>query len=198
MIDFKGNAKQKSDDDILEVAIDLGVPYAAFRAVIEIEAAGNGFDQAGRPKALFERHIFFRQLRDKPDLQAQAVEAKLAYAVWRTLPYPKGSDAVYEEITRACDIDQTAALMSTSWGLGQIMGSNYKLAGCDSVQTMVAEAAESELNQLFQMAHFIKSAGLRDELERLDWAGFARGYNGPGYAANKYDTKLAAKYEMFA
>jgi hypothetical protein len=28
-----------------------------------------------------------------------------------------------------------------------------------------------------------------------DWAKFARGYNGPGYAQNAYDVKLAQAYE---
>jgi hypothetical protein len=34
---------------------------------------------------------------------------------------------------------------------------------------------------------------LRDK----DWAGFARRYNGPAYAENKYDEKLSAAYEKF-
>jgi hypothetical protein len=63
---------------------------------------------------------------------------------------------------------------------------------------MVRQACESEANQLRQMASFIRSAGLQDELQKKDWAKFARGYNGPGYAKNAYDTKLAAAYKKFS
>jgi hypothetical protein len=63
---------------------------------------------------------------------------------------------------------------------------------------MVEEAMTSEANQLRHMANFIKSAGLLDELQAKNWAGFARGYNGPGYAKNAYDVKLADAYNKFA
>jgi len=35
---------------------------------------------------------------------------------------------------------------------------------------------------------------LADELIRHDWAGFARGYNGPAFRQNRYDEKLSAAY----
>jgi hypothetical protein len=63
---------------------------------------------------------------------------------------------------------------------------------------MVMEACESEAGQLRQMAAFIKAAGLQDELAAKNWAGFAKGYNGPQYAQNQYDQKLAAAYAKFA
>ena len=197
-MNFKGSAKKVTEDDINQIAVGLDVEPAAFRAVIAVEAAGSGFDRAGRPKALFERHHFHKHLKDTPARLAHAVSAGLAYPKWGEKPYPKGSDAVYAEIERACAIDEEAALLSTSWGLGQIMGSNFKMAGCASVKDMVVLACESEADQLRQMASFIRSAGLQDELKNKDWAKFARGYNGPGYAKNAYDTKLAAAYKKFA
>ena len=130
MRSFNGAARKVTLDEIVALAKSLNVEPAAFRAVIAVEAAGSGFDQRGRPKALFERHYFFKQLAKKPELQARAVEEGLAYVAWGMKPYPKGSDAVYAEIERACAIDDEAALLSTSWGLGQIMGANFKMAGC--------------------------------------------------------------------
>jgi hypothetical protein len=197
--DFLGDAIPVSDSDIDTIAEEIGVPPAALRAVITVEAAGKGFDKINRPKALFERHHFFKHLsQKKPELLQGAVDAELAYPKWGMKPYPKGSDAVYDEIVLACAIDETCALLSTSWGMGQIMGSNYKMVGCDSVQGMVEEARSGEAGQLRQMAAFIKSAGLADELSNLNWAAFARGYNGPGYAQNKYDEKLEEAYNKFA
>jgi len=197
-MNFKGEAIAMRADDIPATANDLGLESATLRAVLTVETGGFGFDKAGRPKALFERHYFYKLLKDKPDELQRAVEAGVAYPKWGEKPYPKGSDAVYAEIDTACEINLDCALRSVSWGLGQIMGNNYKLAGCSSAQEMVEQAMESEVNQLKHMANFIKSANLLDELQRKDWAGFAKGYNGPQYAVNKYDEKLAAAYDKYA
>jgi len=194
---FKGAALPMQPEDVATVAAEIGVEEAALRAVLAVESAGSGFDKAGRPKALFERHHFFKHLKAKPVELDQAVAMGLAYPKWGEKPYPKGSDAVYAEIAAAYDIDADAALLSTSWGLGQVMGSNFKMVGCDSVAKMLAQAMDGEIHQLRHMTGFIKSAGLIDNLQALDWAGFAKGYNGPGYAKNQYDVKLAAAYTKF-
>jgi hypothetical protein len=196
-MNFVGTATPMQVGDIDDTAESLGVEPAALRAVLSVETGGFGFDKSKRPKALFERHYFYKMLKDKPDALQLAVDAGLAYPKWGEKPYPKGSDAVYTEITAAVGIDLDAALRSVSWGLGQIMGNNYKLAGCSSVQEMVEQAMESEVNQLRHMANFIKAAGLLDEIQRKDWAGFAKGYNGPSYAQNQYDTKLEIAYNKF-
>jgi N-acetylmuramidase len=198
MTDFVGAAKKLSPSDITDLANSLNVEEAALRAVLQVETGGKGFDVTGRPKALFERHVFYKELAAKPDLQANAVGAGLAYPKWGEKPYPPNSDGVYREISAACDIDREAALRSTSWGLGQIMGSNHKMVGFDSAEDMVTDAMVSETNQLKQWAAFVKSAGLLDELQRKDWAGFAKGYNGPGYAKNAYDVKLSEAYDKFS
>ena len=180
--------------DLDAIAVHLEIEPAAFRAVIAVEAGGSGFDLKGRPKALFERHHFHKHLHDRPFLLAKAVDAGLAYPIWGMKPYPRGSDAVYDEIQKACEIDEHAALLSTSWGIGQIMGSNFKAAGCPSVEVMVDEAMASEASQFRHMGEFIKAANLIKPLQFKDWTAFARGYNGPGFAKNAYDTKLAEAY----
>jgi len=194
---FKGAAAKIQPDDVVATAHELDIEPAALRAVMSVEAAGSGFDAAGRPKALFERHHFYKWLKAQPEKLELAVEAGLAYPKWGEKPYPRGSDAVYAEIEAAYEIDPDAALLATSWGLGQIMGSNYKAAGASSVAEMVEQAMESEGNQLKHMANFIRSAGLVDEIQNKDWAGFAKKYNGPAYAQNQYDVKLASAYERF-
>ena len=140
--------------------------------------------------------MLFRSV-DQPDLLSQAVDAGLAYPKWGEKPYPKDSDGVYSEITAACDIFLDGALRSTSWGLGQIMGSNFRMVGCATVQDMVEQAKKSELNQLQHLIAFVKSAGLLQTLKDKDWDAFAEGYNGPSYATNKYNDKLAAAYDKF-
>jgi hypothetical protein len=197
-MNFVGSAIPMQVGDIDKTAHDIGVEPAVLRAVLSVETGGFGFDKSKRPKALFERHYFYKFLKDKPHELQLAVNVGLAYPKWGERPYPKGSDAVYAEIEAAYEIYPSGALLSVSWGLGQIMGNNYKLAGCSSVEEMVEQAKESEANQLKQIANFIKSAGLLDELQRKDWAAFARGYNGPQYAVNKYDQKLETAYQKYA
>jgi hypothetical protein len=120
------------------------------------------------------------------------VKRKLAAPNWGDIPYLKDS---YSRVFAAMEIDETAALMSASWGLGQIMGYNYKQAGYKSVQGMVAAFCYSEAAHLEGMINFIINNGLDDELRRHDWAGFAKGYNGTGYRKNQYDIRLAKRYE---
>ena len=42
--------------------------------------------------------------------------------------------------------------------------------------------------------NFIKANKLDGTLRAKNWAAFARGYNGPGYAQNAYDKKMAEAY----
>jgi len=197
-MNFIGSGTKLTDGDIATIADELGVEEAALRAVLSVETGGSGFDKINRPKALFERHIFYRELRTELDKQQQAIDEKLAYPKWGQFPYPKTSDGVYEEIDRASSIDEGAALCSTSWGLGQIMGLNYQAAGCETVQEMVRQAVESEANQLRHMVNFMKSNNLVSKLANKDWKGFARLYNGPNYDLNQYDKKLETAYSKFS
>ena len=68
------------------------------------------------------------------------------------------------------------------------------MAGYASAKEMVEKFREDEEDHLLAMVRFIVSAGLDDELRRHDWKGFARGYNGAGFAKNQYDVKLANAY----
>ena len=56
----------------------------------------------------------------------------------------------------------------------------------------------SEADQLNAFCEFIKSNNLIPALQNRNWAQFARAYNGPEYARNAYDTKLAEAYDHFA
>jgi hypothetical protein len=183
-------------DDIERAAQTIGCDVAALQAVIEVECGqGGGFFADGRPKMCFEPHYMWKLLRDKPSLQEAAQAAGVAHPDWDPHDYPAGADAMYARLGKAQDIDEDAALQACSWGIGQVMGIYWSASGYASIQDMVASMAESEGAQLDLMVGFIQRNGLGPYLAAHDWAGFARRYNGPGYAANRYDTKLAAAYE---
>lgn len=190
---FSGGAKRLSPNDISVIAGYLGCEVAVVNAVLAIESRGKGFDDEGRPLILNEPHIFYRAL-GRDEKRNRAVRAGLAYKKWGTKPYPRTQDLRYVWLDLAMQIDQSAALQACSWGLGQVLGSNYKSCGFDTVQDFVETNVHSEGAQLYCMARFIVAHKLQRYLAAKKWAAFAKGYNGAGYRKNRYDTKLALEY----
>lgn len=188
---FKGAAHRIDDLDLPRIGHMLGVGEDEIHAVIDVESAGGGFDKQGRPKILFEPHVFYRNLSGTK--RALAVAKGLAYPAWKR-DYPDDS---YPRFLQALEIDEEAAIKACSWGLGQILGENHVAAGYDTPQEMVVAFAEDEDEHLEAMANFILANRLDDELRSHNWAAFARGYNGPRYAENDYHTKLAAAFKWW-
>lgn len=186
---FKGRGKRLDVWDYGRIGRLIGVGEDEIRAVVEVEAAGSGFDSEGRIKMLFEPHVFWRELAEGK--RALAVTQGLAYRRWGERPYPRDS---YPRLEAAMKVDRPAALRSASWGLGQIMGFNCRAAGYLTAADMVDAFVDDEEKHVEAMVRFILSEGLDDDLRRHDWSGFARGYNGAGYAQHGYHTKLAAAY----
>lgn len=197
---FQGLAKKLDDIDLPLIGKTIGVGEDAIHAILDTETRGSGFDAFRRPTMLFEPHVFHRLLKARGDQQLllSAVHQGLAYPKWGEQPYPKES---YTRLQAAYKLAPNEALMSASWGLGQLMGFNFVMAGYKSVESMVSDFMLDEEYQLRAMVRFIVSAGLDDELRALDKAqdnpalyaaaaAFARGYNGAGFAKNGYDTKL--------
>lgn len=193
----------KSDMQLTRSAIQtfadqLGVEYCAIKAVITVETSGKAFLADGRPVILFEGHVFWREL-NRLALNAREIYnadrsiRDILYPTW-TKEHYKGGAAEYERLNRAIEINREAALRSASWGLFQIMGFNFPLCGCGSVEEFVA--AQADINaQLRLAATFLKNAGHVPALITKNWPEFARRYNGPAYAENGYDKKLQKAYE---
>jgi hypothetical protein len=192
---FKGVVARLSDTDLPRIGYGIGVGEDEIHAFLDVETAGGGYDDEGRPKILFEPARFYAHLSGAA--RAQAVAAGLAAPRWGDIPYgPQSSQ--YPKLVQAIAIDETAALMSTSWQIGQVLGENFGAAGYDSVQAFVADMVNGgEAAGLQAAVNFIKANHLDDELRNHQWAAFARGYNGPGYARNSYDTKLAARFKWW-
>lgn len=191
-MDFIGTGRRLAADDFARAAAALGCDEAAVRAVVAVEARGTGWDSRNRPVMLFEPHVLYRNLSGAK--RDAAVKAGVAYAKWRPGAYPASSDARYAQLAAAMAIDEEAGLRACSWGLGQVLGENHVAAGFASAREMVAACLEGEAAHLDCMVGFITFHDLDDELGRRDWRGFARGYNGAGYAANDYDGKLSRAY----
>lgn len=189
---FRGVAKRLDDIDLPKLGKRLGVGEDELHAFIDVETRGSGFDYSGRLIMLPERHRFYQNLRGA-ELQL-AIKRGLAYKTWGSKPYPRTADECYALLNRMMEINETAALKSCSWGLGQVMGENHIAAGYDTVQEMVRAFMNDEEAHLEAAVNFILYHKLDDELRRHDWAGFAKGYNGPAYKKNRYDEKLATAF----
>ena len=191
-MNFTGKAKRLDDIDLPRIGARIGVGEDEIHAILDVESAGTGFDRKGRPRMLFEPHVFWRELGPGSKRDRAAMKG-LAYPKWRR-DYPIDS---YPRLVAAMAIDENAALRSCSWGLGQIMGFNCIAAGYPTAKSMVEAFLDDEEAHLDAMVTFIIQAKLDRFLRARDWKSFARGYNGPGFSKNGYDRKLAAAFDRW-
>ncbi len=180
------------------LAARLEVEVAVLRAVAEVESAGSGFlpPPDRRPKVLFEGHVFHRLTAGRYGTS----HPDLSYPAWDRSRYSGSLAGEWKRLDRAATLDPAAAMQSASWGAFQIMGFNYALCGFDSIGAFVEAQSSGADGQLEAFASLIARPGspLLQPLQRKDWARFARLYNGPGYAQNSYDLKLAEAWARHA
>jgi hypothetical protein len=179
-----------SQQDFQTAADTLGCDVKAIKAVAAVESSRSGFDPEGFPITLFEGHQFYRLTNGKYAID----HPTLCYPHWTREFYGSTWQAEKARLQQAMALDRQAALQSASWGMFQIMGFNYGKCGFKSVQEFVNAMCLSEGSQLQAFVGFVKNSGLAPSLQSKQWATFANSYNGPGYAQNQYDTKLAKAY----
>lgn len=185
--------------EITAVAADMDLEPAALLAIAEVESAGKPFAVIGgrnEPLIRFEGHYFDRRL--SPDNRKAARAAGLSSPTAGRIANPGTQAARWSLVARAAAIDAKAAHESVSWGLGQVMGAHWAWLGYADVAALVAEARSGAGGQARLMARYIDRAGLAASIRRRDWAAFARGYNGPAFARNGYDRKIAAAYKRYS
>src|SRR2546429_7261866 len=115
---FQGAASALSGNGLAAIASSLGVFAPEIWTVVAVETFGCGYLPDRRPQILYERHIFHRlthgRFDDEGDISA---------------PTPGGYGArgahQYLRLAAAIEKERDAALQSTSWGIGQIMGANH-------------------------------------------------------------------------
>lgn len=180
-----------TEQDYQRAAKALGCEVAAIKAVAEVESTGSGFLPSGEPKVLFEAHIFDRLTNGR----FRKSHPNLSSAKWDRSLYGPAGQHQHKRLAEAVKLDREAALQSASYGKFQVMGFNWKVCGYKSLQAFINAMFRSEGDHLDAFVGYVKARKLDDELQRLDWAGFSAGYNGPSYAENAYDTKMAKAYK---
>lgn len=193
-------------DATLRIADQFRVPQHYALAFVEVESNGQAFDTvAGQGMALirWEGHYFDRRLRNNAEALAAARAEGLADPKAGGVPNPRSQErryAILDAASRLCDrfgIDSDIAFECISIGLGQVMGSHWEDLGYDSARQMLQEAHNETFDediedQIEMIFLYLRKNDLLDDVVRGDWKAAAHGYNGPAYAKNQYDVRLAA------
>lgn len=193
-------SKILTGQDYERAALALAVSVAHVRAVDSVESNGNGFLPDGRVKVQFEPHVMFQRLEKHfgKDRALAELKAHPDLVALKAGSY-QSADKEDKDMDRAVQlINRTCALESASWGAYQIMGYHWSTCGYPSLQAFV-NAMQTAPGQLDAFVRFVKAdRRLVQALKAQDWATFARVYNGPNYAANRYDTKMAAAFAKYS
>lgn len=179
------NAPAVKDADIVTFASRLGCSTKQIKAVAQVESSGGAYDKNGRPKILFERHLFHRQTGGKWSVSSFSNPSGGGY-----------SEDSWDKLGLACARDPDAAFGSCSWGKFQVLGLHWSKLGYESPYALAVSTVEDEGAHYELLARYIEANGLTDELRALsanpdDCRDFAKAYNGPSYEQFAYHTKLA-------
>lgn len=178
-------APEVNDADITVLASRLGCTQKQLRAVAKVESGGKAFDDQGRPKILFERHIFSRLTNHKYDTASFSNPSGGGY-----------NESSWEKLVQAACRNADAAFSSASWGKFQVMGMHWEVLGYPSPIDMAYSTVLSEAASYKMLARFIEKNGMKEALAKIstnpaDNVPFASRYNGKSFRMFKYDTKLA-------
>lgn len=190
-----------TDARIAEIARENGIHPAALLAVKLVESGTkSGFLDSGKPQILFEGHVFYKYLK----ANVKSLDMNKLCAQYPNIVYPKwnkskylGGEKEWTRLGQARQINVKYANYAASWGMFQVMGFNYKTCGCKTINEFVEKMCASQEQQLLLTLNFLKNSNLIVPIQKRQWATFAKGYNGPGFAQNKYHIKLQVAYNNY-
>ena len=183
---------QKSDYELFGWL--LGCEPEIIQAFVQVESNGSGFLNSGRPRILFESYQFWKYLKKEGKDPNKYLPENSDIITSKWVRNYKGGESEWDRLEKARKISESAANMSASWGLLQIMGFNYSLCSSKSISDFVISMSKDEFTQLSLGIEFIKRSGITKYFVSLDFQGMAKSYNGPEYSVNKYDIKLKNAY----
>lgn len=174
-----------TDADIVILASRLGCTVKQLKAVSIVESGGKAFDDNGRPKMLFERHLFHR-----------ATDGEFTPSSFSQFKGGGYNENSWDRLTHAACANVDAAFASASWGKFQVLAKWWKLLEYPSPLEMAYSTVVSEVGSYEMLARYIEHNNLKKALQSLSAnpktnEAFAKGYNGPQYKQFAYDTKLA-------
>lgn len=184
-----------------ELAKKYELEPAVILAIQSVESGNNGYLPDGRPKILFEGHVFWRMLKaaGKNPIDYVKGNEDILFEKQDRSKYTRGASE-YTRLEKAEKIDRVAALKSASWGEFQIMGFNHKTVGYPDVDSFVESMKQPGAGQIRAVLAFMENNKLLPLVRgpNKKWAKFAAAYNGAGYKKNQYDVKLQKAYDRFS
>lgn len=186
--------KTLTQQDIKELASEYSIELPSLQAFIEVESGGRGFDKnTGKIIIQFEPHYFRRNEPQAPNT-----------GIWNTNKIDIQSRE-WVAFNDAFKISPDSAMKSTSIGLMQVMGQNYKDLGFKTVGEMWDFGKKSERNQVELGLLFIKNnKTLYKALQEKNWHLVAYYYNGSKYKEQAkrlgivpYDIQLQKAYKKY-
>jgi hypothetical protein len=215
----KYDGRALCDADIKEAASRLKCEPGVIYAIAKQESSTSSFFKIGArsvPKILYERHLFWAFTKPQGAVQPNDYETKypdicgapyhrakrnksneLIDLSTKTLALPDdiygpGGLAQYKRLCKAYQLSPDAALLSCSWGKFQILGSNFKATGFQTVSEFVRAMSRNEVEHLKAFLKFAeRKAVLLAGLRQRKFEMIAEGHNGkewrttnPEYAQN--------------
>lgn len=181
---------------IIEQCLQVKIEPAMILALMDNESIGAGYLPNSRAKVLFERHQFYKHLRARVDAKTfNELVAKHPTLISTKPGGYLGNEREWDRVDLAMRIHLEAAILSTSWGLGQVMGFNWEVAGAESVMDFFFRMQRSEAKQFELFMGFItRQPSLYRAFQRKDFVTIAVMYNGRNHASNNYVPRMQAAY----
>ncbi|WP_439856475.1 N-acetylmuramidase family protein [Pseudomonas yamanorum] len=187
-----------TDTDFQNAATQLGngISVNIIKAFATVESGGrSGFGPAKLPVIAFEGHHFRKYTKSKYDQTHPLLSypyVQKAGPQWKA--NNKDQTKAWETMATAFALDQEAALKSASWGMFQIMGSNFTACGYKTVFEFVVAMKINAGHQLKAFLGFCsQSPALVKAMKNKDYAAMALNYNGKDYG--DYDQRIKKAYE---
>ncbi|HEX8579909.1 MAG TPA: N-acetylmuramidase domain-containing protein [Allosphingosinicella sp.] len=183
------SAPAVTTEEIAAFARRLGGSVKQVRAVAAVESNGGGFNHAGQPKALFERHYAWRRLRIKIPFLSNPTPG--GYTI------DADHDGICDSWEKIADLamrNPLAAFESASFGKFQIMGAWAEKLGYGNAIEFAYALSRSEAAHYEALCRYIEVFGGVAKFRALSPSPlqcrpFAEFFNGRGQKG--YDGRLA-------
>lgn len=179
------------------IARRLGGSVRQLDAVAAVESAGGGFQPDGLPKALYERHYFWKRVQVKIPLLSDPTPGG-----YTTDADGDGLNDNWEKLADAALRNPVAAFESASFGKFQIMGAWAERLGYGNALEFVWALSRSEGAHYEALARYIEANKLCWAFRRIsadpkDCESWALGYNGKNGVRQGYASRTAAAFKAW-
>jgi hypothetical protein len=181
--------KEITNNDIYQLGVANGYAYKNIKSIITVESGQHGFDSATGKIIIRPEKSWFQRL-DKDWRTEAGSKTWQANQVGDQAKNWKVFNSMY-------DSDPTAAMLSTSIGMPQLMGFHHLDCGFSKVGPFWEFMKQSEYNQIVCMIRWIKTVPALDAaIKEFNPPKIAYYYNGQNFKKYNYDSKLIAAHRL--